>query len=174
MIRINSDWKFGLDQSELELIRIGSYSFGLLPQIKSNQVGSNFLPFFIKRDTKPFLDWFGMICIGSDTDIGMNRNSSNWLGMNFYPILLPGFSFMMRMYSLNLNQSNFHWLNQWFALYNIFIILYILSYHIFFSLMNQWKGKLLIHHTEKNSWSNFTQLCRLNLGHKDIWTSIKS
>ena len=28
--------------------------------------------------------------------------------------------------------------------------------------------------TEKNSWSNFTQLCRLNLGHKDIWTSIKS
>ena len=29
-------------------------------------------------------------------------------------------------------------------------------------------------YTEKNSWSNFTQLCRLNLGHKDIWTSIKS
>ena len=29
-------------------------------------------------------------------------------------------------------------------------------------------------YTEKNSWSNFTQLCRSNLGHKDIWTSIKS
>ena len=28
-----------------------------------------------------------MIRIGSDTDIGMNRNSSDWLGMNSYPIL---------------------------------------------------------------------------------------
>ena len=31
-----------------------------------------------------------MIRIGSDTDIGMNRNSSDWLGMNSYPILFPG------------------------------------------------------------------------------------
>ena len=31
-----------------------------------------------------------MIRIGSDTDIGMNRNSSDLLGMNFYPILSPG------------------------------------------------------------------------------------
>ena len=31
-----------------------------------------------------------MICIGSDTDIGMNRNSSDWLGMNSYPILSSG------------------------------------------------------------------------------------
>ena len=31
-----------------------------------------------------------MIRIGSDTDIGMNRNSSDWLGMNSYPILSPG------------------------------------------------------------------------------------
>ena len=31
-----------------------------------------------------------MIRIGSDTDIGMNRNSFDWLGMNSYPILLPG------------------------------------------------------------------------------------
>ena len=31
-----------------------------------------------------------MIRIGSDTDIGMNLNSSDWLGMNFYPILSPG------------------------------------------------------------------------------------
>ena len=33
---------------------------------------------------------FGMIRIGSNTDIGMNRNSSNWPGMNSYPILFPG------------------------------------------------------------------------------------
>ena len=31
-----------------------------------------------------------MIRIGSDTDIGMNRNNSDWLGMNFNPILSPG------------------------------------------------------------------------------------
>ena len=30
-----------------------------------------------------------MIRIGSDTDIGVNRNSSDWLGMNSYPILSP-------------------------------------------------------------------------------------
>ena len=38
---------------------------------------------------KKFSDWFGMIRIGSDTDIGMNRNSSDWLGMNLNPILSP-------------------------------------------------------------------------------------
>ena len=43
-------------------------------------------------DKKRFSDWFGMIRIGSDTDIGMDRNSSDWLGMNSYPILLPGLS----------------------------------------------------------------------------------
>ena len=31
-----------------------------------------------------------MIRIGSDTDIRMNRNSPDWLGMNFYPIISPG------------------------------------------------------------------------------------
>ena len=31
-----------------------------------------------------------MIHIGSDTDIGMNRNNFDWLGMNSYPILSPG------------------------------------------------------------------------------------
>ena len=41
----------------------------------------HFLPFFIKRNTKRFSEWFGMIRIGSDTDIGMNRNSSDWLGI---------------------------------------------------------------------------------------------
>ena len=31
-----------------------------------------------------------MVHIESDTDIGMNRNSSNLLGMSSYPILSPG------------------------------------------------------------------------------------
>ena len=31
-----------------------------------------------------------MIHIGSDTDIGLNRNSSDTLGMNSYPIFPPG------------------------------------------------------------------------------------
>ena len=50
----------------------------------------DFWSFFIKRDTKRFSDWFGMIPISLDTYIGMNRNSSDWLGMNFNPILSPG------------------------------------------------------------------------------------
>ena len=33
-----------------------------------------------------------MIRIGSDADIGMNRNSSDWLGMNSYLILSPGYA----------------------------------------------------------------------------------
>ena len=48
--------------------RIGSDSSGI------NRI--DFWLFFIKRDTKCFSDWFGMIRIGSDTDIGMNRNQS--------------------------------------------------------------------------------------------------
>ena len=36
-----------------------------------------------------------MICIGSDTGIGMNQNSSGWLGMNSYPILSPGSIFSL-------------------------------------------------------------------------------
>ena len=50
----------------------------------------DFWPFFIKQDTKRFSDWFGMIRICSNSDIGMNRNSSDWLGINFNPILSPG------------------------------------------------------------------------------------
>ena len=56
-----------------------------------NRIKSDwFWPFFIKRYTKCFSDWFGMLRIDSDTDIGMNRNSSDWPGMNFNPILSPG------------------------------------------------------------------------------------
>ena len=81
MIRIDSDWKFGLDQSEIELIRIDmdcKFGFGLVRIDVSELIGLNridFLSFFIKRDTKRFLDWFVIIRIASDTDIGMNRNS---------------------------------------------------------------------------------------------------
>ena len=48
----------------------------------------DFLPFFMKRETKRFSVWFGIIRIGSDTEIEMNRNSSDWLGMHSYPILI--------------------------------------------------------------------------------------
>ena len=101
-IWINSDRKFGLDQSDTGLIRIDldwKLGFGLV-RIHSdwclgiNRIKSDWLlTVFIKRDKKRFSDWFGMIRIGSDTDIGMNWNSSYWLGMNFNPILLPGYSF---------------------------------------------------------------------------------
>ena len=40
-----------------------------------------------------------MIRIGSDTNIGMNRNSSDWLGMISYPILSPGMSMHLVMRS---------------------------------------------------------------------------
>ena len=70
-----------------------SDSFGFIRIDVSKLIGLSridFWPFFIKRDTKSFSDWFGLIRIGSDTDIGMNRNSSDWLGMNFNPILRQG------------------------------------------------------------------------------------
>ena len=49
----------------------------------------NFQAFFNKRDSKRFSNRFILIRIGSDTDIGMIRNSSDWLGMNSYPNLSP-------------------------------------------------------------------------------------
>ena len=52
-----------------------------------------------------------MIRISLDTDIGINQNSSNWLGMNSYPILSPGlsstFKFLYKMlFWLNLTAYN--------------------------------------------------------------------
>ena len=101
-IRINrsSNWSKPNFQSEwirmnprLEwfgLILIDSDSFRLMSPELIVLSWIDYWPFFIKRDTKRFLDCFGMIRIGSDTDIGINRNISDWLGMNFNPILLPG------------------------------------------------------------------------------------
>ena len=70
-IRVNpnqSETKFSfrinLNHSDLELIRIDVSELIELSRI-------DFWPLFIKRDTKRFLDWFGMIRIGSDTDIGI-------------------------------------------------------------------------------------------------------
>ena len=46
--------------------------------------GSEWIPiqYFRQGDSKRFSDWFEMSRIGSDTDIGMNRNSFDWPGMN--------------------------------------------------------------------------------------------
>ena len=48
----------------------------------------DFRSFFIKRDTKRYSDWFGMIRIGSDTDIGMNRNSSNKIAYSMILVMI--------------------------------------------------------------------------------------
>ena len=83
-IRMNpSEYELGLIQTKFS-IRIWSDVSELIGLSRME-----FWLFFIKRDTKRFSDWFGMIRIGSDTDIGMNRNSSDRLGNNFNPIFSP-------------------------------------------------------------------------------------
>ena len=84
--KLVSDWVGFIRINVSELIGLSRIDFWL---------------FSIKRDTKRFSDWFGMICIGSDTDIGMNRNSSDWLVMNFNPILLPRFLFLCKRHGLD-------------------------------------------------------------------------
>ena len=94
-IRIDSDCKFGFDQHRARIDSDSKLGFGLVWIHSDCCLGLNriwsyhFLPFFIKRVTKRFSILFGMIRIGSDTDIGMNRNSSDCLGMNSHPILSP-------------------------------------------------------------------------------------
>ena len=66
-----SDWK------------LGSHSFRLMPRTKLDWVGLIFACFSLNEIQKVFR-------IGSDTNIGMNRNSSDWLGINFNPIFSPG------------------------------------------------------------------------------------
>ena len=91
--RINPNRIFHRNQSEWIQGRNDSEWFGLIRIVLSELIGLgriDFWPFFIKRDTKHFSDWFGMIRNGSDTDIGMSRNSAGWLGINFNPILSPG------------------------------------------------------------------------------------
>ena len=113
--RIHSDWfwlKIRFWSIRVQIENLVSDWFGFIRIVTQDLIGLgriDFLPFFIKRDTKRFSDWFGMIRIGSDmdiginqnrsdwlgmirigsdTDIGMNQNSSDWLGMNFYLIKL--------------------------------------------------------------------------------------
>ena len=72
IIRINSDWKIGLDQSDLGLIRIHSDWC-----LRINRIMLDcFLTVFHQTRYKTF---FGLV-----------RNDSHWLGMNFNPILSPG------------------------------------------------------------------------------------
>ena len=87
-INPSSDW-FGL--TWIENLVLGWFEF---IQIDISElirlIRIDFWPFFIKRDTTLFRigsEWFAL---ASDTDIGMNRNSYDWLGMNFIPILPPG------------------------------------------------------------------------------------
>ena len=76
--RIDSD-SFGLKitSDSFEFIRIE-----LSGWIRFNQI--NFQAFFNKRGSKRFSDWFGLIRIGSDTDIGTIRNNSDSI-RDFYP-----------------------------------------------------------------------------------------
>ena len=101
MIRIDSVWKLGLDQSEIGLIQIDMNlkldlgSFGLIPRIEAEWIGLiriDFWPFFIKQDKIRFSDWFGMIRIGSDTDIGIVLNGSEWIPWLRKISLLPNIS----------------------------------------------------------------------------------
>ena len=97
-VRINSD-SFRLNIRFRSIrIRIDSDSFGLKIYFRFFRIHSdrslglsqiNFQAFFNKRDLKHFLDWFGLIRIGSDADIGIIRNSSDWLGRNSYPKFSP-------------------------------------------------------------------------------------
>ena len=82
-VKINpsSDW-FRL----IRIVRIHSDCYLRLNRIKSDR----FFTVFLQTSYKTFSDQFEMICIGSDTVIGMNRNSSDWVGMNSYPILSLG------------------------------------------------------------------------------------
>ena len=70
------------NEFEVRMIRIGSDSFRLMSQIKSDW----FLTIFHKTRYKTF---FGLVQNGSITDCGMARNSSDSLGMNFNPLLSP-------------------------------------------------------------------------------------
>ena len=116
LIRIHLDWIFGLDESVPGLILIHSDwkftsdSFRFMWIKVSDWIGLsgiNLQAFFNKRDSKRFSDWFGLIRIDFYTDIGMIRNSSDWLGLNSYPKLSPGFgiSFVEKRWKINPSQS---------------------------------------------------------------------
>ena len=93
-INPNSDWSKPNFQSESTGMNPRSEWFGLIliESFVSDWFGFiwidvleligfsriDFWPLFIERDTKHFSEWFGTIRIGSDTNIRINRNSSDF------------------------------------------------------------------------------------------------
>ena len=75
LILIRSDWIATSDTFEFIWIEV-------LHGIGLRRI--NFQAFFNKQDSKRFSDWFGLIRIGSDKNIGIFRNSFIYL---FIPIL---------------------------------------------------------------------------------------
>ena len=73
LIMINSDWKFSSDSSEFIQIEFSDW-------IELSRI--NFKEIFNKRDWKICSNWYGLILMGSDTDIGMIRNNKFWFARN--------------------------------------------------------------------------------------------
>ena len=113
-IRINSDWKFGLDQSELGLIQIisdwklGSDSFEL-NQIKSDL----FLAVFINRDIKHFSEWFGMVRKQIPEWLGTTLIRSEWILIRYLRqgniLYYRNYEFMKKARHENLYLNIFEW-----------------------------------------------------------------
>ena len=75
-------------------LRIDSDLFGLKIYFGFVRIEvSDWVGLIFKRfstwNSKRFTDWFGLIHIDSDTDIGIIRNNSDWLELNSYPRLFP-------------------------------------------------------------------------------------
>ena len=103
ILRIDSDWVFRLNHSDLGLIWIKN--FIRIESLGLSLIDSDWILVRIKNlgltriETHWFLtelhqtrlkSFFGLTRIGAETDFGMNRNESDWFGMNFNPKLLPG------------------------------------------------------------------------------------
>ena len=75
IIRIDSDWEFILNHSDLGFIRIQNFV----------QIRINFQSILIKRDRKLFLDRLGLVWIEIFEWIGLNLIYSEWISIrNFY------------------------------------------------------------------------------------------
>ena len=106
-----SETSFNLYQSEAHLksirmnpanpnqfklsIRINPKLTGFI-RIEISDLFGLFLNFLrVDSDWKFALESFGIARFSSESDSGMNRNSADWLGMNFNPELSPGWNYMM-------------------------------------------------------------------------------
>ena len=124
-IALNMKVMFNPNQSDLGLIQTKFSiriiptldSFGLLPRIKSDWFGLMFNRFSSNETQNVFRigsGWFALARIQISEWIGIVLINWEWISIRYF----------RQGYSLNPNQSNFHWLNQWFA----------------FSLIHQWKN----------------------------------